>query len=834
MATANTVVYNGPIPGSVGPVAPDGQQAITVPDYFSSYFPYTATGGTTNPMTGLDLVQGQQPQDLRLDLILAGIQSQYTPQTFTTSGGSYGAGRFITNPLDAGGDGTNVGGAVTPPAPWFTPGEFNLADYQNTVAPEAAEKIATGTVYGDSNVSPVDSVSDTGWLSDPYAGLDPISDAARQAIGSVIPGAGMIIGAGQGYTGATATNTLNDVLGYLGQDGFGNISPAKASVLGAFGITPESIKDAQDFYAIFDKDAATMLNWAALPMDTATNQIVDFLMEGAQNPLSPQDIGVMAFAVGTDINKAVVEGKSLTDAVRDVAISKGVSPTTAAEMGVQASRSAVTNALAQGLTLEDIDPAAVAVYNDPLGALIDALGITGRIDESLTEQLGALDYATPDDISEALAGLDFTSPDDISEALAALNFATPEDISTALGALDYSTPDDISTALAELDFATPDDISTALSALDYSTPDDISTALAELDFATADDIDTAISGLNFATADDIVNALADLNFTTPDDMAAALENLDFATPQDVIDGLANAGYATTDEIADAIAGLDIPTVDDIVSAIATPVTETPLAPVTEIPPFDEVGPPLPPGYVAEESQVPELFVPIDEGLVTPVVTLPPTVTAPSVPVDNGLTSNITDGGYVGPTSYEEGEVGGVTVGGPISIDPGPTPTAIDPGTGYSESGSGSTDYGDIGDFGGPGDSVDFGGGYDAEGGVADGVDADGGGDGGDGGSGGCVIATHAVANGSFTPREKRKAVVWCTKTLHHKWWGEAIRRGYRFYGMRAINAGKAENYYDEFRDFVRFATGTKRNAKTAKTFIWRSVQFFITGIFLKD
>ena len=537
MATANTVVYNGPIPDSVGPVAPDGQQAITVPDYFSSYFPYTVTGGTTNPMTGLDLVQGQQPQDLGLDLILAGIQSQYTPQTFTTSGGSYGAGRFITSPLDAGGDGADVGGAVTPPAPWFTPGEFNLADYQNTVTPEAAEKIATGTVYGDSNASPVDSVSNTDWLSNPYAGLDPISDAARQAIGSVIPGAGMIIGAGQGYSGAEATNTLNGVLEYLGQDGFGNISPAKASVLGAFGITPESIKDAQDFYAIFDKDAATMLNWAALPMDTATNQIVDFLMEGAQNPLSPQDIGVIAFSVGTDINKAVADGKSLTDAVRDVAISKGVSPTTAAWMGVQASRSAVTNALAQGLTLEDIDPAAVAVYNDPPGALIDALGITGRIEESLAEQLGALDYATVDDISDALA---------------------------------------------------------------------------ELDFATAGDIDTAISGLNFATADDIVNALAELNFTTADDMAAALEGLDFANAQDVIDALANAGYATSDELANAIAGLDIPTLDDFISAISTPVTETPLAPVTEIPPFDEVGPPLPPGYVAEESQVPELFVPIDD------------------------------------------------------------------------------------------------------------------------------------------------------------------------------------------------------------------------------
>ena len=168
-----------------------------------------------------------------------------------------------------------------------------------------------------------------------------------------------------------------------------------------------------------------------------------------------------------------------------------------------------------------------------------------------------------------------------------------------------------------------------------------------------------------------------------------------------------------------------------------------------------------------------------------------------------------------------------------------TGDSVDTGGGYDAEG-GVADgvdvgggYGSVDDFGGTGDSVDVGGGYDAEGGVADGVDADGGGGGGDGGSD-CVIATHAVANGSFTPREKRKAVVWCTKTLHNKWWGEAIRKGYRFHGMKAINAGKAENYYDEFRDFVRFATGTKRTPKTAKTFIWRSVQFFVTGIFLKD
>ena len=104
---------------------------------------------------------------------------------------------------------------------------------------------------------------------------------------------------------------------------------------------------------------------------------------------------------------------------------------------------------------------------------------------------------------------------------------------------------------------------------------------------------------------------------------------------------------------------------------------------------------------------------------------------------------------------------------------------------------------------------------------------------GSGASPGCVIATHAVANGNFTKREKQKAVVWCVKTLHSKWWGESIRRGYRFYGNRAINAGKAHEYYDEFRDFIRFATGTRRNTKTAKIFIWRSAQFFVTGLFVK-
>ena len=100
------------------------------------------------------------------------------------------------------------------------------------------------------------------------------------------------------------------------------------------------------------------------------------------------------------------------------------------------------------------------------------------------------------------------------------------------------------------------------------------------------------------------------------------------------------------------------------------------------------------------------------------------------------------------------------------------------------------------------------------------------------GKGGCVIATHAVANGGFSPDVKREAVRWCVKNLHHKWYGEAIRRGYRYHGNKAIEAGRAHNHYEEFKDYVDFATGKKRNFKNLGTFVYRTAQFFITGLFV--
>ena len=99
---------------------------------------------------------------------------------------------------------------------------------------------------------------------------------------------------------------------------------------------------------------------------------------------------------------------------------------------------------------------------------------------------------------------------------------------------------------------------------------------------------------------------------------------------------------------------------------------------------------------------------------------------------------------------------------------------------------------------------------------------------------GCVIATHAVASGGFTPSMKREAVVWCMNVLHDKWWGEAIRRGYRHLGRKKIEQGKAHEHYAEFRDYIAFANGKKRTFKGAVNFSLRTAQFLAVGLVKKD
>jgi len=100
--------------------------------------------------------------------------------------------------------------------------------------------------------------------------------------------------------------------------------------------------------------------------------------------------------------------------------------------------------------------------------------------------------------------------------------------------------------------------------------------------------------------------------------------------------------------------------------------------------------------------------------------------------------------------------------------------------------------------------------------------------------GGCVVATHAVAAGAFNYKTKRQAVVWCMHNLHDRWWGEAIRRGYRHLGRKKIEQGKAAEHYSEFRGYIDFATGRKRTLKGALHFAARSVQFLVVGLVKGD
>ena len=121
------------------------------------------------------------------------------------------------------------------------------------------------------------------------------------------------------------------------------------------------------------------------------------------------------------------------------------------------------------------------------------------------------------------------------------------------------------------------------------------------------------------------------------------------------------------------------------------------------------------------------------------------------------------------------------------------------------------------------DNVNSGGGSDDGGGSSDsGSDDD------------CVIATHAVASGGFTPSMKREAVVWCMHKLHDRWWGEAVRRGYRHLGRKKIEQGKAREHYAEFRRYIDFASGKRRTLRGALTFTLRTAQFFAVGLIRKD
>jgi hypothetical protein len=129
---------------------------------------------------------------------------------------------------------------------------------------------------------------------------------------------------------------------------------------------------------------------------------------------------------------------------------------------------------------------------------------------------------------------------------------------------------------------------------------------------------------------------------------------------------------------------------------------------------------------------------------------------------------------------------------------------------------------------------------ESSGGGSSGGGGFGGGSTGGGGSSGekkgtfCVIATHGLANGGFTKLEKAKAELWCEKKYHGKWYGEAFRRGYRAAGNYWIKEGTVQKRYQEFKDFVAYGRGVKKGFGLAVRYYLRTIQFFVTGLFISE
>lgn len=96
---------------------------------------------------------------------------------------------------------------------------------------------------------------------------------------------------------------------------------------------------------------------------------------------------------------------------------------------------------------------------------------------------------------------------------------------------------------------------------------------------------------------------------------------------------------------------------------------------------------------------------------------------------------------------------------------------------------------------------------------------------------GCVIATFAASTG--VDIGKRDAVQWCMSTLHGNFIGETIRTGYQKLGRKKINAGKAVEHFEEFKRYIDYARGERKDLRAALTFYGRSMQFFVVGLLEK-
>lgn len=437
-------------------------QAYAVPDL-------TLATTYTNPamlpdmgvqQTQLDQLFSQNPVSMPVNDVIAAIQSQYQQQPVNYGEGPYGAARFIGSPVTSG----NVGTTVNTLPTWFQPGAFDINAYNVTPSEQLSNQIATGELYGGS--SPVDvATSSINDPNNPYASWGQTApNALKAALNMMIPGAGLMIGAGQGYNQTQLGNTIGTGLAaYGGQTN--QVSPTLGAVLGTLGISNPSRNLANMMGKNFSS-AETMYGY----MDAATNPVVSQITEallgraGTPSAVTPEMVGVIGYAVGSEVQSMIASGASIGEAVSQVAANMGLSNGEAAAMGANAAKASVESAIQSGTPLSELNPADVAAYQDSLGSLISLLGL-----DTISQNVS--------DLQTAVAEQGQTQQEALSNAVSGLQ-GQISDLATSYEQQGLSQTEALNAAIADVN-AQIADLAAAYEAAGMSQSDAVNQAIGD-------------------------------------------------------------------------------------------------------------------------------------------------------------------------------------------------------------------------------------------------------------------------------------------------------------------------------------------------------------------
>jgi hypothetical protein len=315
--------------------------------------------------------------------------------------GAHGAGRYFGQGTQSVGTGTPTGTVAGiggtgggQGTSWFRPGNFDINTYkQIPKSPEVAQAIAAGNVYGGSDSSPVTTV-ESGYQT-PYTPL--FSDLPMwltTGAGMLIPGAGMLLNAAEGYAQTEAANTLAKTLNdAYGVDQMPTNSPWLGALLGLINTDTGAAKAAKSLAKNFENEQ-NLFGYYDAALNDAIQPLVADILASNDTSLDPNQMGSLGNTIGQMINTNVANGMELDKAIEAVARDLGITPEAAQAYGQEAlmtPEQQLENQVARLRALE-----AATNPNNPLQAVVE--GITGATPASNPQALaGVLGGMNPND-----------------------------------------------------------------------------------------------------------------------------------------------------------------------------------------------------------------------------------------------------------------------------------------------------------------------------------------------------------------------------------------------------------------------------------------------------